>query len=632
MAIALVSLFSFYGCDDENKILSEENDKPTATDSIPAADSIRISIMLNCDSLLLYAGDVDTLIATVRSGDKIVDYKVSWSTDGAQVAVVDSNGVVTALSVGSAVITVTYQNVSATCKVTVTERPRTYENGFEYVDLGLSVNWATCNVGATNPWERGDYYAWGEIETKTDYSWKTYKWGNGSYNSLTKYNTDSYCGTVDSRIILEPEDDVAHVKWGGEWHMPTLEEQEELINNCTWTWTEQNGVCGYLVTSNIEGYTNRSIFLPVTGYRVDTALYLNYDNGSYWLSRVGIDHPDEALWNVGHTYGTNDCDAWNLGFDRNSYNTSVNGRIDGRPVRPVCWREGWKESVKVSLDSDSMTMIIGKKVQLTASLINNNESIETPFITVVWSSDNPSVATVSEDGIVTAVSSGTAVITASVQSDASKCTIVVKDESEIEHCYVDLGLSVKWATFNVGATMPAEYGDYYAWGEIEPKDVYSDSTYKWCIGSIKILTKYNNNSRYGPVVDNKTDLDPEDDVAHVKWGGTWRMPTKAEQDELCNNCTWAWYSSDNTEFNGVAGYKITSRIEGYTDRFIFLPAAGYRDGTRLYAVSYYGSYWFSSLYSDRPVFAFSLYFLSDSVDWNYAYPRYFGLSVRPVCP
>ncbi len=185
---------------------------------------------------------------------------------------------------------------------------------------------------------------------------------------------------------------------------------------------------------------------------------------------------------------------------------------------------------------------------------------------------------------------------------------------------VDLGLSVKWATFNVGATKPEEYGNYYAWGETEPKTTYNWSTYKWCNGSSSSPTKYNANSSYG-TVDNKTVLDPEDDVAHVKWGGSWRMPTKAEGDELINSCTWTWYSSGNTEFNGVAGYKVTSNKSGYTDRFIFLPAAGDR----------YGHYWSSSLYAGGPDDAFGLSFGSGYVRW-YDSGRAGGFSVRPVCP
>ena len=189
------------------------------------------------------------------------------------------------------------------------------------------------------------------------------------------------------------------------------------------------------------------------------------------------------------------------------------------------------------------------------------------------------------------------------------------------HEYVDLGLSVKWATCNVGASKPEEYGDYFAWGETQPKDYYDWSTYKWCNGSYNTLTKYNNSSSYG-TVDNKTVLDKTDDAAAVNWGGSWRMPTMAEQGELCEQCTWTW-----TTQNGVNGYKVTSKKNGNS---IFLPAAGYRYGSSLFYAGSYGFYWSSSLITGNPYYACGLGFYSGSVGWNYD-DRGYGFSVRPVC-
>ena len=190
--------------------------------------------------------------------------------------------------------------------------------------------------------------------------------------------------------------------------------------------------------------------------------------------------------------------------------------------------------------------------------------------------------------------------------------------------YVDLGLSVKWATFNVGATKPEEYGGYYAWGETEQKRYYDLSTYKWYDGLYKTLTKYKNKSRDLVMENIQTILDPEDDVAHVKWGGSWRMPTLEEQDELRANCIWKWYDSGNTEFNGVAGYKVISKVEGYKDRFIFLPAAGHRYETNIQNID--GGYYWSSSNNQ-----WYLYFDSYGHYTHYI-GRTFGQSVRPVCP
>lgn len=185
------------------------------------------------------------------------------------------------------------------------------------------------------------------------------------------------------------------------------------------------------------------------------------------------------------------------------------------------------------------------------------------------------------------------------------------------HEYVDLGLSVKWATCNVGANKPEEYGDYFAWGETTAKETYNWSTYKWYYSSTDRITKYRALSS-GTYL-----LELPDDAARVNWGSSWRMPTEEEQKELINNCTMTW-----TTQNGVSGVRVTSKINGNN---IFLPAAGFRNDSSLDGAGSYGDYWSSSLYTRNPYDAFGLSFGSDYVYW-FNPNRYFGLSVRPVCP
>ena len=194
--------------------------------------------------------------------------------------------------------------------------------------------------------------------------------------------------------------------------------------------------------------------------------------------------------------------------------------------------------------------------------------------------------------------------------------------TENGHEYVDLGLpsGTKWATCNIGATTPEGYGDYYAWGETEPKTTYNWSTYKWCKGSATTLTKYNTRSSYG-TVDNKTVLELADDAARANWGGAWRMPTDAEWTELRENCTWTW-----TTKNGVNGYEVKSNINGNS---IFLPAAGFRYGDDLRVAGDNGNYWSSSLGTDYPDVAWGVFFGSDYVYRGYV-DRFYGRSVRPV--
>ena len=193
---------------------------------------------------------------------------------------------------------------------------------------------------------------------------------------------------------------------------------------------------------------------------------------------------------------------------------------------------------------------------------------------------------------------------------------------------VDLGLSVKWAECNLGATKPEEYGRYYQWaGTREVSSIYLDwdnCPYHTGSSYSSGWTKYNTKSSYG-TVDNKTTLEASDDVAAVNLGGTWRMPTDAEWTELIDNCTWTW-----TTLNGVKGYKVRSKKTGYTDNWIFLPAAGYRgDDRALNSVGSNGYYWSSSLYTDNPSHAYVVYFYSVDVDRSNR-RRYLGQSVRPV--
>lgn len=185
------------------------------------------------------------------------------------------------------------------------------------VDLGLSIKWAACNVGASSPEEYGGYYAWGEVEEKSDYSWSTYKWCNGTSNSMTKYCIDTHRGTVDNKTILDPEDDVAHVKLGGGWRMPTSDEMKELYDICTWERIHYNGVYGELVT----GPNGNSIFLPAAGQRINTSFVPPHlFHYSYWSA---------TLHNINNF-------AYNLSSTKHGGpQWSKSSRYYGHSVRPV---------------------------------------------------------------------------------------------------------------------------------------------------------------------------------------------------------------------------------------------------------------------------------------------------------
>ena len=288
----------------------------TCSVTVKAATVPVTGVSLNTTSLSLKVGEKVTLTATV-SPSSATDKSVTWSSNNTTVATVSSSGVVTAIKAGSATITVKTSDggKTATCSVTV----KASSSGQEAVDLGLpsGLKWGSCNIGASKPEEYGDYFAWGETENKKDYSESTYKWYNGTYESITKYNTSTSYGTVDNKTVLDAEDDVAHVKLGGNWRMPTDAEWTELRDNCTWTWTTQNGVRGRLVTSKKNG---NSIFLPAAGDWLQNGFSDAGSTGYYWSSSLITERPYGVLF-VYFNF---------RGVYRDGY-----GRCYGLSVRPV---------------------------------------------------------------------------------------------------------------------------------------------------------------------------------------------------------------------------------------------------------------------------------------------------------
>lgn len=189
---------------------------------------------------------------------------------------------------------------------------------------------------------------------------------------------------------------------------------------------------------------------------------------------------------------------------------------------------------------------------------------------------------------------------------------------------IDLGLSVKWAGWNVGASCPEEFGNYYSWGEVEQKEEYSIANYKWCKPyTFKALKKYSTVSGNG-VLDNKSVLEADDDVATAEYGAPWRMPTKDEFQELTDNCECLW-----TERNGVNGMLFTSKINGNS---VFFPAAGFKRDDRLNKEGYVGHYWSSSLSENQMDNACSLDFHKGRYFVSRTIMRLNGMTVRAVTP
>ena len=568
-------------------------------------------ISIDTQEYSLKVGDASLQLKATVSPENASERAIVWRSSDESIVSVSHEGVVQGLKEGEATVSAMTVDGSytATCEITVT--PYTVIEP-EMVDLGLSVKWASFNMGATKPEEYGDYFAWGETEPKADYSWQKYKWCNGSSPTLTKYNSDAAYGNVDNKYLLDSEDDAAVMHLGQSWRIPTLSEWKELGNpdNCSWAWTTLNGVRGMKITSKKSGFTDKWIFIPAGGHYNGTGRASAASEGFCLTSLRNIQ--SNAYSSYIMYFGSNGIRSW----------TTLHDRCHGRSLRAV-----FGERVAVtglSFESKDIELQVGNNYHLSVNIYPENASEKT----VIWSNTNSNIATISDDGEVCALSEGTVTITAITVDGgyAETCNITVKPYSIVEPELVDLGLSVKWASFNLGATKPEEFGGYYAWGETEPKVEYSVSTYALCAGTSNSLTKYcsDSNNGHNGFTDNKLLLDAEDDAATVVLGNKWHTPTDSEWLSLKNNCTWVW-----TTVNGVYGAKVSSKISGYTDNWIFLPAAGYRRNSIVNDAGSGGHYWSSSLYSVSPCNALGLSLYSNGVYWGDGI-RYDGQSIRPV--
>lgn len=333
-------------------------------------------------------------------------------------------------------------------------------DGYEYVDLGLSVKWATCNVNAKSFLDAGGFFQYGNphsLSFVSDYQLPTYEIGGTDLDPATFY-------------------------MGSKWRMPTRAEMLELVNGCTWKVTTSNSGQRYYIGTSKKN--SRQIFIPASGaYPLgNTNSSIVYENQQCWLMTSTLDdsgNPRPYILKIQYLSDSN-----------NSINVTTNevGRYSGMPVRAVSVANGDGESGGDNGQGD-----------------NGNAK---PF--------------------------GEAPETAEA---------------------VDLGLpsGTLWANMNVGATKAGEVGDYFAWGEVEPKEFYSWDTYKWSTQTGQ--TKY---------IKEEQELELEDDAAYMNWGKDWRMPSRAQIDELFN------YTRQET-YGSQSGVYIISEINGEA---IFFPASG----------------------------------------------------------
>ena len=353
----------------------------------------------------------------------------------------------------------------------------------EYVDLGLPSGnlWAKCNLGASSPEAYGDYYAWGEVEPKQEYTNSNHKWYKEGAPSLgfTKYNNE------DGKLSLEDEDDAVIQKLGNGWRTPTLADFRELTNKkyTTIEKTTLNGVAGYQITSKRN---KKSIFIPFAGFKNDKIPFAGFKNDKPQAREISSSESVAICMTNQRRIDDQVFNCWSFAFEQDRIRRYGKRRYDGISIRPV---------------------------------------------------KGPGVP---------------------VPNDC-----------------VDLGLAsgLLWAKYNMGATEPADRGNYYAWGETSTKKKYNGSSYKHFktddYDSVKKIYKYNEG-------DGKEVLDLEDDAARANLGVGYRIPTKADWEELLDDCKWEAVTVtlpielDPAQKKSVARWKVT----GPNGNYIILPATG----------------------------------------------------------
>ena len=559
-------------------------------------------ISLDRNSAAIKEGEYITLVATVTPSN--ADNKsVSWSSSSDAVATVDASGKVTGVKAGSATITATAADggMKASCALSVE------------ANLATSVTIEANHISAISVVLAGKANLSSTVASDLKVGFQYSKSAGilpSNSTTIEATDADASCNYTVAITGLDPETKYYFRSFARQNGQDTYGETKEFSTKDVTSLLETKDASAVEAT---KATMNAKLDLADVQYKSLAYGFLwgtseSALNTDYKCAEISDNAISVPLTSLSHK-----TQYWYKAYikldSQTFYGEVKTFTTDVVPVESV------------SLDKTEYTFnTIGNTLTLTATVLPADATDKS----VRWSSSSDAVATVDASGKVTAVSKGTATIKAEAKDGSGKyasCSVTVN--TPCPSGAVDLGLSVYWGTTNIGASKPEDYGDYYAWGETEPKESYSWSTYKYGTSSSGPFFKYNTSDSYG-TVDNKTVLEPEDDVASVKLGGEWRMPTDAEWTELRTKCTWTWTTNYNG--TGVKGQIVTAT----NGNSIFLPAAGYRRDTKLYDAGSYGYYWSSSLNTDKPSIAWYVNFNSGTVrrrDYGY---RSYGQSVRPV--
>lgn len=465
------------------------------------------------------------------------------------------------------------------------EKPNTeVHSGHEYVDLGLSVKWATMNVGATSPEGYGNYYAWGETETKSSYTINNYKWYDSSKGTYTKYTGTETRSAVEPRSAVEKRSTGSgvYLRGNGDW----VSLDREFTDNGDGTYT---------------------LLGPIT---LNSAFKIGDD--SWGDINFGSYYEEAKIGTISVDYGGGDI--------------AVNNTI---------------YASKIILDINNLTLAIegtgGGEIKITSWTIVGIEEL----MGDTWDPTSTANIMTESNGVFTLTKKGVYLTTSFVTlysvlvNGADLYPLTDEGAWDVDPSYNQF--SLKGVALKAGDTFVFynnETGATWADTALDPSSVAAingtgevfEVTEDGCY-SVYLKTKFLEDNVYfgiGNCAKSSEYLSAADDAAKVSWGGNWRMPSKAEVEELVNSCTW-----QSSTQNGVKGYKVTSKTNG---NYIFLPAAGYRNNSNLNLSNSYGGYWTSSSSEEDSSNAYLLYFGNNNdINTSNTY-RYYGQSIRPVLP
>ena len=336
------------------------------------------SVTFEHSDLIVFKGDSYQINVTVLP-ENATNKTITWTSSDPAIASISPEGIITGLGSGQVEITAKAGDIVATCVVmaiVIVDEFDGEENGHYWVDLGLpsGIKWATCNVGADNATQTGSWFAWGEVSAKDSESNPPYSFKNFTTGKYLKYVTESRFGDIDNLFVLEPQDDAAHVQWGGDWRMPSQADVQELIDNTTYEPVQQYGKWGARLTSKNNGH---SIFILTDSNK----------NGDYFTSSL--------------VKASSNC-ATGIILREGGIRFSNFSREIICPIRAVVGTSSYVPVESLESDESDITILAGQTRTLSVRVLPENAT----YKTVIWTSDDESVAVVDEDGNMTAVGSG----------------------------------------------------------------------------------------------------------------------------------------------------------------------------------------------------------------------------------